>query len=241
MQHVKDLRHPFLLSMDRVEFVGGELVIVMELADRSLHDLLDEYRGAGRSGLPRAELLRYFTETAEVLDLLNQEHGLQHLDVKPRNLFLVGRHVKVADFGLVNSVAEMNGSTANAVLMGAVTPMYAAPESFLGKITLFSDQYSLAIAYHELLVGEPPFQGKNFRQLAPPALAGRTGFEPAARSGSPRRRASAGKRSALRVFLPAPPLRRRCRRARWESCLSRPPRRNLGMNATRKPTCPSPI
>ena len=30
-----------------------------------------------------------------------EKHNLQHLDVKPRNLFLVADHVKVADFGLV--------------------------------------------------------------------------------------------------------------------------------------------
>src|SRR5947207_9825513 len=29
LQHVKSIRHPFLLSMDRVEHVAGELVIVM--------------------------------------------------------------------------------------------------------------------------------------------------------------------------------------------------------------------
>ena len=52
LQHIKALRHPFLLSMDRVEFVDGDLVIVMELADRSLHDLLEEYRAAGRPGIP---------------------------------------------------------------------------------------------------------------------------------------------------------------------------------------------
>jgi serine/threonine protein kinase len=45
----------------------------------------------------------YLNEVAEVLDVLNHEHGLQHLDVKPRNLFLVGRHVQVADFGLLAS------------------------------------------------------------------------------------------------------------------------------------------
>jgi len=166
LQRVKSLRHPFLLSLDRVEYVDGELVIVMELADRSLHDLLVEYQAAGKPGVPRAELLRYFAEAAEALDVLNQEHGLQHLDVKPRNLFLLGRHVKVADFGLVSSLAELSGCAPHAVQMGGVTPVYASPESFLGAITLFSDQYSLAVTYYELLVGAPPFAGKNFRQLA---------------------------------------------------------------------------
>src|SRR5205085_11100187 len=35
LQHIRSIRHPFLLAMDRVELVAGQLVIVMELADRS--------------------------------------------------------------------------------------------------------------------------------------------------------------------------------------------------------------
>jgi serine/threonine protein kinase len=166
LQHVKTIRHPFLLSMERVEVHDGELIIVMELADQSLHDVLERYRAAGQSGIPRGELLGYLRETAEVLDLMNHEYGLQHLDIKPRNLFLVAKHVKVADFGLVNSLAEMNAGKADAAKLGAITPLYASPESFLGKISLFSDQYSLAITYHELLTGALPFEGKNYRQLA---------------------------------------------------------------------------
>src|SRR5437588_310038 len=38
IQRVKAIRHPFLVAMDRVECCAGELVIVMELADRNLHD-----------------------------------------------------------------------------------------------------------------------------------------------------------------------------------------------------------
>src|SRR5271167_448136 len=38
IQHIKSIRHPFLLSMDRVEVIDGELVIVMELADQNLAD-----------------------------------------------------------------------------------------------------------------------------------------------------------------------------------------------------------
>jgi serine/threonine protein kinase len=174
LQHIKSVRHPFLLSIERVEVLDGELVIVMELADRNLNDLLNEYQKRGQPGIPRNELICYLRDAAEALDVLNLEHGLQHLDVKPRNLFLVGRHIKVADFGLVNSLAEMSGNSPRDTSMGVATPVYSSPESFLGRITLFSDQYSLAISYCELLTGTPPFNGKNFRQLA----LQHTGMEP---------------------------------------------------------------
>jgi serine/threonine protein kinase len=166
IERIKDIRHPFLLSMDRVEDVGGELVIVTELADKSLLDLLREYRQAGLPGVPRAELLAYLAETAEVLDLLNVQHGLQHLDVKPHNLFLVSGHVKVADFGLVSRLGAGPGrGGVTPPLPGSITPLYAAPEVFLGRISGQSDQYSLAVAYQELLTGGLPFRGKSARQL----------------------------------------------------------------------------
>src|SRR2546430_10209468 len=38
LNQVKEVRNLFVLSMDRIEVVEGELAIVMELADRSLHD-----------------------------------------------------------------------------------------------------------------------------------------------------------------------------------------------------------
>src|SRR5207244_4387039 len=101
LNRVKEVRHPFVLSMDRIEVVNGELVIVMELADRSLHDAFEEALGQGLVGIPHDVLLRYIRDAAEALDHMNEKHGLQHLDIKPRNLFLVSDRVKVADFGLV--------------------------------------------------------------------------------------------------------------------------------------------
>src|SRR5262249_15057854 len=70
--------------------------------------------------------------------------------------------VKVADFGLVKHLERSSGSG----LMGGVTPIYAAPETFSNKISKHSDQYSLAIVYCELLTGKRPVNGKNVRQLA---------------------------------------------------------------------------
>src|SRR5713226_9252150 len=168
LQHIKEVRHPFVLSLDRIEVVGGELVIVMELADKSLHDMLVECQGAGLVGIPRSSLLRYMRDAAEALDHMNEKHNLQHLDIKPRNLFLVSDRVKVADFGLVKHLERSSASG----LLGGVTPLYAAPETFGNKISAHSDQYSLAIVYQELLTGHRPFDGKNIRQLAEQHMTG---------------------------------------------------------------------
>jgi serine/threonine protein kinase len=161
LNRVKEVRHPFVLSMDRIEVVGGELVIVMELADRSLHDTFAECQAAGLVGIPRDTLLRYIRDAAEALDHMNEKHNLQHLDIKPRNLFLVSDRVKVADFGLVKHL-ERSGTS----VLGGVTPLYAPPETYGGTIHSRSDQYSLAIVYQELLTGQRPFNGKNPRALA---------------------------------------------------------------------------
>ena len=85
-----------------------------------------------------------------------------HLDVKPRNLFLVGDHVKVADFGLAKHLERLSATG----IMAGISPQYAAPETFASRLTRFSDQYSLAIVYPELLVGRRPFTGKTIRELA---------------------------------------------------------------------------
>ncbi len=174
LERVKRATHPFVLSLERIEeSADGELMIVMELAEKSLHDLFVEFQEAGQTGIPRADLLRYLEDAAQGLDFLNDRHNLQHLDVKPRNLFLISDRVKVADFGLVKSLEGRSSSG----MMGGVTPIYAAPETFRGKISKQSDQYSLAVVYMELLTGKRPFHGKNIRQIAlqhmtePPDLA----------------------------------------------------------------------
>jgi len=161
---VKAIRHPYILSLERVEMVEGVLVIVMELADQSLYHLLGDYQARNQPGIPREELLGYLLETAEALDWMNFGHGLQHLDIKPHNLFLVSNHVKVADFGLVDRPTEMD-QTIPTQRQGGVTPLYAAPELLRGTVSRCCDQYSLAIVYQQLLTGTVPFWCQNMYQL----------------------------------------------------------------------------
>ena len=161
LDRIKQARHPFLLSLERIEIYNSQLIVVSELADKSLSDLANEYRLDNGEGVPREELIGYMKETADALDYLNAEFQLQHLDIKPENILIVSGHAKVADFGLVKEIKEHTQS-----LMAGMTPAYAAPELFDGQPGPASDQYSLAVVYQEMLTTQRPFSGTTTAQLA---------------------------------------------------------------------------
>ncbi|MCA9121488.1 MAG: protein kinase [Planctomycetaceae bacterium] len=158
---IKQVQHPMLLSLERIEMVDEHLIIVMELAHGSLKERFEKCVKAGEHGIPRAELLTYLRDVADALDFIYEEHSLQHLDVKPENLLLIANRVKVADFGLIKDLGDRSES-----LVGGLTPLYAPPEVFDGRPSRNSDQYSLAMVYQELLTGEPAFAGRTVAQLA---------------------------------------------------------------------------
>ena len=85
------------------------------------------------------------------------EHGVWHRDVKPSNVIMTksGR-IKIADFGIART--DTTGLTmANSVLG---TPMYMAPEQFMGQpIDHRVDVYSAGVVLYQLLAGRAPFIG----------------------------------------------------------------------------------
>src|SRR5262249_44158273 len=105
-------------------------------------------------------LLRYFREAAEALDHLHEEQ-VQHRDIKPDNLLLLGQHIKVADFGLAKLLEKSSLQSAS----HAGTPVYMAPEVWNSKLSVHSDQYSLAIMYAELRTGRLPFAYESLPSL----------------------------------------------------------------------------
>lgn len=138
-----------------------ELVIAMGLGEKTLARRLDETRGPTGAGLPPRELLRYLEDAARGIDHLNDPvHDLGdgpvpivHCDIKPANLLVVGGGVQVCDYGVAKALSKDSRKT-----FAAGTPAYAAPELINNEPGRGTDQYALAITYHELRTGALPFE-----------------------------------------------------------------------------------
>ena len=138
-----------------------ELIIAMGLGDISLFDRLQQCLAEGLPGIPHDELLTYMDDAAKAIDFLNSPvHDLgsgpaaiQHCDIKPHNLMIVGGAAQVCDFGLARMMGADRTTTA------AATVAYAAPECLeSGKPSDSTDQYSLAVSYYELKTGRLPYR-----------------------------------------------------------------------------------
>jgi len=151
------------------------LVIATRLADKTLGQVLDQYKDQGRPGVPPEELIGYFREVAAALDFLNAARhqlghrrvAIQHRDVKPDNIMLAGDAVKLTDFGLAKVMDTEHVPAEIRPDSVGFTFHYAAPEVLRGKVTRWSDQYSLAITYYELRTGRLPYgrQGSAYQQM----------------------------------------------------------------------------
>lgn len=142
------------------------LVVAMLLADKSLEDRLREARAAGQEGVPLEELLGYMEEAAKGIDFLNSpQHDLgegpvaiQHCDIKPANMMLVGDSIVICDFGLARVLASAQVTATSMV----GSPAYMAPEAIACRPGRGTDQYALAVSYHELRTGELPFKDESY-------------------------------------------------------------------------------
>jgi serine/threonine protein kinase len=160
MQSLLALDHPHLVTTHAVWSLPGYIVINMELAEATLLDLMLLYHNDLGQPIDPQLLCTYLWQVADALDFLNaRQHprdgrkvGFQHGDVKPNNILLFGDVAKLTDHGLATPTY---GPTTPCPRQG--TREYAAPEVFLGSLTDWSDQYSLAVTYYALRAGRFPF------------------------------------------------------------------------------------
>ena len=177
LQAIQTLDHPNLLRILQVWSLPGCIVIAMDLADASLLDLLELYIEEFDRQIEPERLCLYLYQVAQALDFLNgRRHrlegrlvGLQHGDIKPNNILLVGDSARLADYGLATPTS---GPFTPCHRQG--TAEYCPPEVFQGNLSDWSDQFSFAVTYHVLRSGTFPYpkpppkeQLKNYQRPEP--------------------------------------------------------------------------
>lgn len=102
--------------------------------------------------------------------------GILHRDLKPDNVML-GRfgEVYLVDWGLAVTIEPRSGPLAAAASIAAVegTPAYLAPEMAAGdgtRIGVWTDVFLLGAVLHQLLTGQPRWQGAGLFPLLAAAL-----------------------------------------------------------------------
>jgi len=142
--------------------LGDPAWLAMELLEGE--ELGDRLRRLRRLSLP--ETVEVVSHAAEGLWAAH-EAGIVHRDVKPGNLFHVGkaraRRWKLVDFG-ISKLQDSDSTMTRDRLLG--TPGYMAPEQLRGdEVTDKSDQFGLAAVAYRCLVGRRPFHGRDARGL----------------------------------------------------------------------------
>jgi TolB-like protein len=169
--------HPNVCTIYEVGEHDGTAFLVMELLDgETLAARLE------RGPLGPFEAASVLAPALDALEALHSE-GLVHLDIKPANVFVTSRGVKLVDFGLARGTTVNDpGITVSRSSAGllAGTPSYMAPEQVRGDaVDARTDIFAAGVLLFELVTGERPFRGATFVEILqavmmehPPRLAG---------------------------------------------------------------------
>ncbi len=157
---VAQLNHPNIAGIYSIDQQGDTLFIAMELIEgESLATVMS------RGPMIPADAVRV---AVHVCDGLSEAHakGIVHRDIKPDNIILSPRYVKVLDFGIAKQIGGTAdpGLTQGGMVMG--TPHYMSPEQALGRtVDARTDIFSLGVVLYEMLSGHKPFTGEAITEV----------------------------------------------------------------------------
>jgi serine/threonine protein kinase len=155
------LRHPAIVPIYDIRERNGLIYYIMPFVEGTT---LEERMARGR--LPPYESRRILSELANALGAAHRAK-MVHLDIKPANVFLEGDLGKVLlmDFGTAMMVPDQVDDSWEGPVVG--TPEYMSPEQARGlpEIDHRSDIYSLGALGYSMLMGRPPFSGRDARDI----------------------------------------------------------------------------
>lgn len=158
-QTIASLKHPHILRILDFGVDASTPYLIMEYASGGS---LRERHPFG-SIVPLANVVTYVKQVAAALQYAHH-NKLIHRDVKPENILMLDKSfIALSDFGIV-ALAHSTSSLQTADTAG--TAQYMAPEQIQGRPHPASDQYSLGVVVYEWLMGQHPFAGTSFIEIA---------------------------------------------------------------------------
>ena len=161
------LNHGAIATVHDFGDEGGTLYMVMEyVAGIPFRELADLKPPPGIAARAIAEACRGVHAAHELRDLGGSLLGVVHRDISPDNLMLgFDGHVKVIDFGIALVKNRQSPVTEFGTVKGK--PPYMSPEQVMNEpMDRRSDVFSLALCLHELLTGQPVFDGDSIYAVA---------------------------------------------------------------------------
>jgi hypothetical protein len=154
------LNHPNIVTVFDAGISDDRAYIAMELLKgRDLRQLRQE---GWRATPAQAALI-----VRRVADALGYAHskGVVHRDVKPANIFMIGRtQPKVLDFGIARIAHQHEAQQTGDIAAGS--PYYMAPEQARQEpVDRRADVFSLGVVLYELLTDLKPFRGNTLDEI----------------------------------------------------------------------------
>jgi len=160
------LNHTHIVTVFDAGISDNRAYIAMELLKgRDLRQLRQE---GWRATPAQAALI-----VRRVADALGYAHskGVVHRDVKPANIFMIGRtQPKVLDFGIAR-IAHRHDAHLTSAELAAGSPYYMAPEQARQEpVDRRADVFSLGVVLYELLTDVKPFRGATLDEITEAVL-----------------------------------------------------------------------
>ena len=154
------LSHPHIVTVFDAGTSDNSAYIAMELLKG--RDLRQLRQDGWRPSPEQAALI-----VRRVADALAYAHskGVVHRDVKPANIFMVGRtQPRVLDFGIARVAHRHEGGGGE---IAAGSPYYMAPEQARHQtVDRRADVFSLGVVLYELLTDQKPFRGTTLAEIS---------------------------------------------------------------------------
>ena len=152
----KSLIHPNIIRV-----YDGGVWCEIEYIEQELFDGIDLNIYIENQGKMSMEETFYMgCEVCKGLDYVWSNHLAIHRDIKPHNILMNEKVVKLCDFGMVNEHGDWFDDRK---IEG--TPFYLSPESINGDYQdNRSDLYALGVTMFHLIAGEPPFDDPSLKK-----------------------------------------------------------------------------